>query len=454
MLVRFFDRALIEKIATGLLDNTFFQNSLLYFLILRSRLTKSQLKITHSMNSSPAYSLQSSPISRSSYRLSLLATCSLIASFSVAGLSAATRTWVGNTGIGEWNSNANWDSSRPNTNGNDDIVFNNTVTTNTNNITNLPVNGITFGTSAGAFNLSGNQLTLGPSIGLVNNNANNTQTVSLAMVLTGATPFSTVTSGQTVITGALSGAGGLSISGGGTLSLNNTNTYIGATTLAASTGTVNLNGTTSGTTFTINGGRFNVNGSTTGGSITANAGTLGGDGTITGNVTIGSTAILDVGSGGVTDRTLVISGSVTSSGTMKFRVGGEAAADRDMLTLGSVDLSSTTLDFTFTDASVAMMSDATQASAFLSNPTTYTSSSVYQIISGATSNNFAGLAAMDLQFMTVLGLSGPQYTTTSGSQLFWVANTGNATFLVAIPETSTALLSVCGLLGLAIRRRR
>lgn len=274
------------------------------------------------------------------------------------------------------------------------------------------------------------------------------------MVLTGATPFTTVTSGQTVIAGALSGAGGLSISGGGSLSLNNTNTYIGATTLAANTGTVNLNGTTSGTTFTINGGRFNVNGSTTGGNITANAGTLGGDGAITGNVTIGSTAILDVGSGGVTDRTLVISGSVTSSGTMKFRVGGETAVDRDMLTLGSVDLSSTTLDLTFTDASVTMMNDATQASAFLSNPTAYTSSSVYQIISGATSNNFSGLAPMDLQFMTVLGLTGPQYTTTSGGQLLWVANTGNATFLVAIPETSSALMSVCGLLGLVIRRRR
>jgi autotransporter-associated beta strand protein len=402
------------------------------------------------MKTLPALNKQTALRPLRNYRLSLLATCSVIASFSVADLSAVTRTWVG--GNGNWASNSNWDTAAPNTG--DDLVFNNTVTTNNNNINNLSIVGIAFGTSAGAFNLSGNALTLGSTIGLLNNNTTNIQTVSLPMTLTGATPFSTVTSGQTVITGAMSGAGGLSISGGGTLSLNNTNTYTGATTLASGTGTVNLNGSTSGTTFTIDGGRLNVNGTTTGGNFTVNAGTLGGDGAITGSVTIGSGAILDVGLGGTTDRTLAISGSVTSTGTMRFRVGGEAAGARDVLTVGSVTLSNTTLDLTFTDGSVTEMSNATQASAFLANPTGYTSSSVYQIISGTTSGNFSGLATMDPILLGALGLTGPEQTFTSGGQLFWVANTASGTYLVAVPEPSTILLSACGVLGLVLRRRR
>lgn len=383
-------------------------------------------------------------------RLSLLVTCSLIAAFSITKLSAVTRTWVG--GNGNWGAGSNWDTAAPNTG--DNVVFNNTTVTNTNNINNLSIIGITFGTNAGAFNLSGNALTLGSTIGLVNNNTTNIQTVSLGMTLTGATPFTTVTNGQTVITGALSGAGGLSISGGGTLSLNGADSYSGATNLAAGTGTVNLNGTSSSSTFTIDGGRLNVNGSLTGGITVNSGGTLGGDGAVTGNVTIGSGAILDVGLGGTTDRTLSISGSVTSSGTMKFRVDGEAAASHDVLTLGSVNLVNTALDLTFTDASVTEMTDATQASAFLASPTTYTTSSVYQIISGTTTNSFSNTVAMDTSLMTILGLSGSQFTITSGSQLLWVANTSSGTYLVAVPEPSSVLLGACGVLGLALRRRR
>lgn len=387
-------------------------------------------------------------------RLSLLATCSVIASFSMVDVSAITRTWTGN--------NTNWqpaNSWSPNAGGGiqngDDAVFdNNLSTTTTNNIVSLALNSITFGTGAGAFDHTGNTIALGAG-GLINNSTN-TQTISLALTLANTgTPFTTsATNGQTVITGALSGAGGLSVSGGGTLSLNGTNTYSGATNLATGTGTVNLNGTSSSSTFTIDGGRLNVNGSLTGGITVNSGGTLGGDGAITGSVTIGSGAILDVGLGGATDRTLAISGSVSSSGTMRFRVGGEAAADRDVLTVGSVSLSNTTLDLTFTDGSVTEMSNAAQASAFLSNPTAYSTSSAYQIISGTTSGNFSGLATMDPILLGALGLTGPEQTITSGGRLFWVANTASGTYLVAVPEPSTVLLSACGVLGLVLRRRR
>jgi hypothetical protein len=306
-------------------------------------------------------------------RLSLMVTCYLIAVFSLTGISAAPHTWQGANGI--WGANDNWETAA--TDAGVNVVFNNTTVTNTNNINNSSIIGIAFGNGGGAFNLNGNTLTFGLATGMVNNNKANIQTVSLAITLTGAMPFTTMANGQTVITGALSGAGGLSVTGGGILSLNGPDRYSGVTNLAAGSGAVNTGGT------------------------------LGGDGAITDNVTIGSGAIVDVGHGGTKDRNIFIGGSVTSLGTMTFRVGGEAAACLDALTVGSVDLVNTTLDFTFTDNSITVMTDATQACAFLSNPTCYTTSTVYQIISGTTTNTFSNTNAMDTSLLMILGLIWP-----------------------------------------------
>lgn len=296
----------------------------------------------------PVLNKESQPWSLRNYRLSLLATCSVIVAFSFSQLSANVKTWTGGSGAGDWNDNGNWIPSHP--------------------------------------VLSGNALTFGSTIGLLNNNKTNVQSLSLAMTLTGAIPVPTATSGQTVIMGAMSGAGGLSISGGGTLSLNNTNSYTGATTLAT--------------------------GTTIGCNLTANSCV-----TRVGDLTIGSGDILDVGLGGATDRTLAISGSVTATGTMRFRVGGVAVADRDALTVGSFILSGTTLDLIFTDGAVTVMSDATQAIPFLDNPTNYASSAVYQIISSTTSGNVGVYATMDSFVSGTLGVAGPEQAIISVGQL-------------------------------------
>lgn len=372
-----------------------------------------------------------------------------------ASLAAETaKIWAGRPGSGQWGSGASWNSGRGLSN-NDAILFNISSTTNYNNINNLQLNGIAFGANAGAFTLSGNQVTLiSGGTGLVNQNTNNLQRIALAIALADSTPVDTIAGGRTIITGALSGSGGLLVSGGGTLSLNGVNSFSGATVLDASTGTVNLNGSTSGSQFAVHGGRLNVNGSISGGTVTVHAGTLGGHGFITNDVYIGSAATLEVGNAGLTDRALLINGNVTSSGTMRFRVDGESAANRDLLTVGSVDLSGSRLDVIFQDASVTAMRQPSQLSAFLADPTSYSGSSVYQIISGNTSNNFANLTTMETHIAATLGFSEPQSVISSGDQIFWVANTIDGIYLVAVPETNAIVLTAGGILGLLLLRRR
>jgi hypothetical protein len=53
--------------------------------------------------------------------------------------------------------------------------------------------------------------------------------------------------------------------------------------------------------------------------------------------------------------------------------------------------------------------------------------------------------------LTLFGLAGTQYKTYINGQSFWVAQ--GSTYLVAIPEPSTALLSLLASLGLLRRRR-
>ena len=365
----------------------------------------------------------------------------------------ATKIWAGRPGVGQWGNGISWNAGQIVIN-EDSIVFNSSGTSNNNNITNLQLNGISFGANAGAFTLMGNRLALLAGTGLVNQNTNNLQRIALSISLVESTPAFTVAGGRTIITGAMSGSGGLVVSGGGTLSLNGVNTFTGATVLSASTGTVNLNGSTSDSDFTVHGGRLNVNGSVSGGNITVHAGTLGGHGFITNDVIIGSAATLEVGNAGLTDRALLINGTVTSSGTMRFRVDDESAANRDLLTVGSVDLSGSHLDLIFQDASVTAMRNPSQLSAFLADPSSYSGSSVYQIISGNTSNNFANLATMETYIAATLGFTEPQSVISSGDQVFWVANTIDGIYLVAVPESNAILLATGGLFGLLLARRR
>ena len=74
---------------------------------------------------------------------------------------------------------------------------------NTNDITSLNAAGISFQSGAGAFNLSGNSIQIsGPIV----NSSTSTQTIGLAMQLTGSQAV-TATSGNIVLAGVISDAG-------------------------------------------------------------------------------------------------------------------------------------------------------------------------------------------------------------------------------------------------------
>ena len=219
-------------------------------------------------------------------------------------------------------------------------------------------------------------------------------------------------------------------SGTGTVSLKATNNYTGATT--------------------VSDGRLNVNGSTHADStVTVDAGkTLGGDGTINGNVTLNG--VLRPGQGGATDRTLNLGGTLTANtgSSMEFTIAAEN--NHDQLIVGSVDLANTDLSIgSFTDSTVTGLGAGAGAN-FFATPT----GSFYKLIDGTTTNMFANVTdTMSAGELSYFGLTGTQYLYTEAGQTFWVTQ-GAATYLVAIPEPSIALLGGLSLLGLALRRRR
>lgn len=224
-------------------------------------------------------------------------------------------------------------------------------------------------------------------------------------------------------------------------------------------GTINTTATNTYTgTTSVDVGRLNVNGSLDVASnvTVAAAATLGGDGTINGNVTLNG--ILAPGKGGSTDRTLNIDGVITANigSAISLAVAGEAAADRDQLILGSIDLSNTSLALTFTDSTVTELGaggGAIFSALDSAGKDAYTSSSVYKIISGTTTNMFANVTdVLSAGELSYFGLTGTQYRYTEGGQTFWLAS--GSTYLVAIPETSTSLLAAFSVLGLALKRRR
>ena len=351
----------------------------------------------------------------------------------------STLTWDGTgNNNNNWSTKQNWGSGSPSPVAGDNLIFAGSVRLSNNNdfTAATAFASISFAHGSGAFVLGGNSVTLGAG-GLINNNTSVTQTVNLSLQLSANRALTTATGGTTVISVAINGAGGVTIAGGGTMNFNATNGYTGTTSVSS--------------------GRLNVNGSTNASSaISVSSGaTLGGDGVINGNVTLSNGSFLEVANGGLTDRSLQIAGTLTSSGMLRFRVEGEAAASRDVLTVGSVSLTNSLLSLAFTDATVTNM-NVGQSGTFLGNPSGYTGSSVYQILSGSNSGMFSNAAMMTTVVKNALGLTGTQYTFTSAGQLFWIAQnpSANAMYLVAIPEPGVSLLSALSLIGLVLRRRR
>jgi autotransporter-associated beta strand protein len=212
---------------------------------------------------------------------------------------AADRTWTGGvTGDHNWRTAANWGGVSPEAD--DALLFGGTAKlANTNDFDEgTAFSGLTFSSGAGAFTLNGNGITLG---GNVSNNDADAQTINLPMLLP-ATRTMNASSGNLVVNGVCSGAGGLTKLGGSALFLTGDNTYEGVT--AISTGTVvithaNALGSTNGNTTvnTANRGALNLR----------NNITLGEPLTFTGGSVAGSCLLNETG-------TNTVSGLITTSG--------------------------------------------------------------------------------------------------------------------------------------------
>jgi fibronectin-binding autotransporter adhesin len=149
-----------------------------------------------------------------------------------------TRTWDGGGGNDLWSTAANWSGDvAPLVD--DYLVFAGTtrLTPSNDYTADTRFGSITFNNTAGAFTLSGNRITLGGSI---TNSDADAQTISLPIILS-ATRTIDAASGSIVLSGIISGTGGLTKAGANqlTLSGSSANTYSGLTTVNA--GRLHLN---------------------------------------------------------------------------------------------------------------------------------------------------------------------------------------------------------------------
>src|SRR5262245_51912367 len=153
----------------------------------------------------------------------------------------AVHVWDGGGVLTTWSDAGNWDAAGPPAVGetNVDLVFDGALkTTNQNDIAGLTIRSISFNTSF--FLISGQAITLTGNIGASNAIDSNNIQLNIKLVGTVTVSHADVTTPPIILSGVLSGMGGLTLKGPGQLILQGTsaNTYTGATRVDA--GTLNL----------------------------------------------------------------------------------------------------------------------------------------------------------------------------------------------------------------------
>ena len=172
---------------------------------------------------------------------------SLIGSLMTSSVQAAD-TWSGNGADANWQTAGNWDTLPVAL---DALQFGGTnkLTNNNNFAAGTQFNGINFLAGAGSFNLGGNAVLLG---GDISDNSTNAQTISLPLLLDGATSNVTVAPGGSLSLGQLTfGLNAQSVN----VSTLNLNSNVSATGLAVQTKSTgnNIINIAAGSTFTVGG---------------------------------------------------------------------------------------------------------------------------------------------------------------------------------------------------------
>lgn len=212
-------------------------------------------------------------------------------------IAATNQVWNGGSAVdNNWTSNPNWTSGASPGYSGDSVTFAGTTRLSPVVNTNYSVNGITFSNNAGSFNIgTANDSTLTLSGGGVTNDSASPQTLNVPIVLSAPQTFNAVAgylslgravtnggylvtlsgSSNMVVSGAVSGAGGLVKSGAGAAILSANNTYTGPTTVSG--GTLTVVGTVANTNITTVGGAA-------GNSVVVDGGTLSQQVLLVGNV--------------------------------------------------------------------------------------------------------------------------------------------------------------------------
>ncbi len=206
-------------------------------------------------------------------------------------LAPATLHWIGASGTGGnlWSVAANWKEDSVPVNGSS-LVFDITTAgflsasngfNPDNDITGLTSLDLTINDTSGStnFDLTGNAIGLS-STGISSDASSGNATVAMPLTIASATTFSS-TKDTLIVSGAVSGAGGIDFSGGSTMVLSGDNTFTGAVNVNAGTLDVEANnalGTGASATTVAASAILNINGVdyTTNQPVTLDAGaTLG-----------------------------------------------------------------------------------------------------------------------------------------------------------------------------------
>ncbi len=209
----------------------------------------------------------------------------------------ANQVWNGGSLTdNNWTSNPNWTSGAGPAYAGDSVTFDGSTRLTPSVNTNYSLTGLTFNSTAGSFTIgTANSSALTLTAGGVVNNSANAQILNVPVTLSAAQTLNAaagpLTLGQnltnggylvtvsgisnTVVSGAIVGAGGLAITGTGNLSLAGTNTYSGATTVSSGSLTVAPTGLLGTNTVTVNTSTLNVVGTSTNNGLDTIGGTAG-----------------------------------------------------------------------------------------------------------------------------------------------------------------------------------